>query len=104
MMKIIFQLNQFKGSDFCSIFDHWILELLSLKGLKERRKGLKREEINKDKALISSWEESHPFQNVQVPVHFSPLPPIPNKQMELHRDSDQPSLMKLTTILHFVFS
>ena len=38
---------------------------------------------------------THPFQNVQVGVLFSLAPPIPNTQMELHRDSNQPRRMKI---------
>ena len=33
---------------------------------------------------------THPFQDVQVGVLSSPALPIPNIQMELHRDSNQP--------------
>ena len=48
--------------------------------------------------LFVVLKQSHPFQSVQDTKHFSVVLPIPNKQMELHRDSDQPSLIKLTII------
>ena len=39
---------------------------------------------------------TYPFQNVQVAVDFSPSPPIPNTQMALRRESDQPILVNPT--------
>ena len=38
---------------------------------------------------------THPFLNAQVVVLFSPALPIPNTQMELHRDSNQPRTMTI---------
>ena len=38
---------------------------------------------------------THPFQNVQVGVRSLVAPPIPNTQMELHRDLNQPRTMKI---------
>ena len=38
---------------------------------------------------------THPFQNVQAVVRSLVAPPIPNTQMELHRDSNQPRRRKI---------
>ena len=37
---------------------------------------------------------THPFQHVQAGERSLVAPPIPNTQMELHRDSNQPRRMK----------
>ena len=38
---------------------------------------------------------TYPIQDVEARAHSLLAPPIPNTQMELHRDSNQPRTMKI---------